>query len=129
MELPKKGFILPDGIILDCFGERHCIRALSYIKYNCQEEYDKSLFNNSPVDYLIIERGAIKLDLNNRIFHFFYSDDVMNSYKKVTIEMLKKEGYNEFIVNNPHKNVLSSIRMSLYERLGIGPEPSLTRKR
>ena len=43
MELPKKGFILPDGIILDCFGERHCIRALSYIKYNCQEEYDKSI--------------------------------------------------------------------------------------
>lgn len=98
MELPKKGFILPDGIILDCFGERHCIRAL-------------------------------KLDLNNHIFHFFYSDDVMNSYKKDTIEMLKKEGYNEFIVNNPHKNVLSSIRTSLYERLGIVPEPPLTRKR
>ena len=43
--------------------------------------------------------------------------------------MLKKEGYNEFIVNNPHKNVLSSVRMSLYERLGIDPEPPLTRKR
>ena len=53
----------------------------------------------------------------------------MNSYKKDTIEMLKKEGYNEFIVNNPHKNVLSSIRTSLYGRLGIVPEPPLTRKR
>ena len=122
MELPKKGFILPDGIILDCFGERHCIIATSYIECNCREKYNKSLFNNSPVEYL-------KLDLNNRIFHFFYSDDVMNSYKKDTIEMLKKEGYNEFIVNNPHKNVLSSIRMSLYEHLGIEPDVPLTRKR
>lgn len=32
MELPKKGFILPDGIILDCFGERHCIRGIKLHK-------------------------------------------------------------------------------------------------
>ena len=43
MELPKKGFILPDGIILDCFGERHCIRATSYIECNCREKYNKSV--------------------------------------------------------------------------------------
>ena len=129
MELPKKGFILPDGIILDCFGERHCIIATSYIERNCREKYNKSLFNNSPVEYLIIECGAIKLDSNNQIFRFFYSDDVMNSYKQDTIEMLKKEGYNEYIINNPYKNVLSSIRMSLYEHLGIEPDVPLTRKR